>query len=464
MSKGLILVVDDEPGMRQFIEKLLIRQGYAVVMAADGQAGLGVIRREPPDLILTDIKMPGMDGMAFLGEVKVLCPDVPVIMMTAFGAVETAIKAMKLGAYDYINKPFDIDQIMVVIEKALEKQRLARENILLRQELNKSYTFESLISQDRHMQQIFMTIRNVADAKSHVLIQGDTGTGKELVARAIHNVGAQKNKPFVPVDCAALTESLLETELFGHVKGAFTGAVQDKKGLLETAEGGTVFLDEIGHVPMETQVKLLRVLQDSRIKRVGDTAFRSINVRVIAAANEDLKTAVQERRFREDLYFRLNVILIELPNLRERIGDIPLLVRHFIQKYNHLEQKRMEEVSPDALNILMGYNWPGNVRELENLIHRLVVIKKDPVIQVQDLPEQMSEADSAERRDPDSRTIHFTQAKKQAVNAFESRFFIDVLTKHRGNVSRAAQEIGLDRRNFQRKLKHHHIDPRDYLT
>ncbi len=458
-SNELILVVDDEKDLCTFLERLLAGKGYRVTAAHSGEEALAKIAGEPPALVLMDLKMPGMDGLELLEKIRESHPRVTAMMMTAYGTVETAVKAVKLGAYDYINKPFDIDKILIAIGKALEKKRLEDENIALRQELKKQYSFEDIVSQDSKMHDMFEVIRKVAATKSTVLIRGETGTGKELVARAIHSLSPLVKKPFVPVDCGALTESLLESELFGHVRGAFTGAVADKQGLLETASGGTAFLDEIGQVPVGIQAKLLRVLQDGEYKRVGDAKSRQGDVRLIAATNEDLEQAVQKGTFREDLFYRLNVVPLWIPPLRERSGDIPLLVEHFIAKYNSLEGKSVEGMADDTLNILMGHGWPGNVRELENLVHRAVVMEAGPLIQPTDLPMHMRSPETAELRDAVARTTDFREARAHVVEGFEKRFLTEALRRNNGNVSRTAEEIGLDRRNIQRKLKDYGISP-----
>ena len=421
MAEELILVVDDELGMRKYLEKLLIENDFRVKLAHHGEAALQEMRKELPDLVLVDLKMPKMDGLELLREIKSRFPEVIVIIMTAYGTMESAIKAMKLGAYDYISKPFDIDQILLVINKALEKKRLREENIALHKQLKKTYTFEDMVSQNVQMHKIFELIKKIAPTKSTVLIRGETGTGKELVARAIHNLSLRREHSFVPVDCASLTESLLESELFGHVKGAFTGAVSDKKGLLEVASGGTVFLDEIGHISLNIQAKLLRVLQEGQIKRVGDVMPTRVDIRLISATNEDLEKAVEEGRFRRDLYYRINVVPIWLPPLRERKEDISLLVEYFIKKYNYLERKKLKGISPDALKLLMEYDWPGNIRELENLIHRAVVMEKGPYILVEDLPFEIKRPKTAEERDLFTRTNDFRKAKRLVVQAFEIR-------------------------------------------
>jgi DNA-binding NtrC family response regulator len=459
MAGELILVIDDEKDLRRFLEKLLTGRGYAVETAAGGEDALARMERKEPALVLLDLKMPGMDGLEVLEGIGKSHPGVTPIMMTAYGTVETAVKAVKLGAYDYITKPFDIDRILIAIDKALEKRRLEEENVALRRELQKRYTFEDIVSKDSKMLEMFDVMKKIADTKSTVLIRGETGTGKELVARALHDLSSRREKPFVPVDCGALTESLLESELFGHVRGAFTGAVADKEGLLETAGGGTAFLDEIGQVSTGIQVKLLRVLQDGEYKRVGDTKSRRADVRLIAATNEDLEKAVGRGTFREDFFYRVNVVPLWIPPLRERAGDIPLLAEHFVARFNALEGKAVEGVSDDTLQILMGYAWPGNVRELENLIHRAVVMEAGPVIEPKDLPAHMNSPGTADWGDAVAGLTDFRAARNRVVESFEKKFLTEALRRNNGNVSRTAQEIGLDRRNIQRKLKQYRVSP-----
>jgi len=464
MKKEIILVVDDEPGMRQFLKKLLTDNGYEVVLAENGKIALEIMDKKIPDLALTDFKMPGMDGLQLLSKIKEKSPQVTVIMMTGYGTMENAIRAMRFGAYDYIAKPFEIEAILLVLDKALEKKRLEQENLLLRQELKKTYTFSDIISGNASMHKIFDLIKKVAPTRSTVLIQGQTGTGKELVARAIYALSLRQAKRFVPVDCAALTESLLESELFGHVRGAFTGASQDKKGLFETADGGTIFLDEIGHISKQVQAKLLRVLQDGQIKRVGEALTKTVDVRLIAASNEDIEEAVKNGRFREDLFYRLNVVPLWIPLLMDRAEDIPMLVDHFILKYNRLESKQVEGMTKEALKILMDYSWPGNVRQLENIMHRAIVMATDKNIDLTDLPQVVRHSNTAEKRNNLSRTLDFKKAKSNALESFERRFFIEALMRSNGNVSQAAREIGFDRRNLHKKLKFYQINPRKLFS
>ncbi len=462
MAHEQILVVDDEPGMREYLTKLLSDNGYRVKTADDGKHALETLSLDVPDLALVDMRMPRKGGMALLEEIKKTVPHVIVIMMTAYGTTESAVQAMRLGAYDYIRKPFEVDDILHLIDKALEKKRLQDENLALHKELEKSYTFEDIVSQNDRMCKIFDLVRKIADTRSTVLVRGETGTGKELVARALHNLSGRRENPFIPVDCATLSETLLESELFGHVKGAFTGATSDKKGLFEVADGGTIFLDEIGHVAPGMQAKLLRVLQDGQVKRVGETDTRHVDVRLVAATNEDLEAAIKEGRFREDLYYRLNVVPIVIPPLRERKEDIPMLAGFFIRKYNRLENKELSGVSEDAMRVLLGYDWPGNVRELENLVHRAVVMEKGPEIAAEDLPESVCMASSVDRRDAVTRTGDFHKARQLALESFERRFLTEALKRHQGNVSHVAREIGLDRRNLQKKFKSLRINPLDF--
>ncbi|MFH2137113.1 MAG: sigma-54 dependent transcriptional regulator [Candidatus Omnitrophota bacterium] len=458
MHKEHILVVDDEHGMREYLKKLLTDNNYFVSLAANGAEALEQIKNDEPAVALMDFKMPNMNGLELLEKFKQMHPHITVIMMTAYGTVENAIKAMKLGAYDYLNKPFEMEEILLVIAKALEKRRLEKENISLRKQIKKTYTFEDIVSGNNQMQQIFEIVKKVAGARSTVLIEGETGTGKELVARAIHNLSERKDKPFIAVDCSALTESLLESELFGHVRGAFTGATRDKKGLFETADAGTIFLDEVGHMSLEIQSKLLRVLQEGEIKRVGQATPHKVDVRLIVAANERLENRIKAGKFRQDLYYRINVVPVYLPPLRERSEDVPLLIEYFIGKYNSIEGKQLKDISLDALKVLMDYCWPGNVRELENLIHRAVVMEVGPMITLNDLPANIRMPETAEKREELPRIKNFRQAKRKIVESFEKRFLTEALTRHNGNVSKAAREMGLDRRNLQRKFKDCDID------
>ncbi len=373
--KGSVLVIDDEEIMREILEALLTREGYDVRLAASGAEGLELARALPFDAAIVDVMMPDMDGLATLDELKKLDEETPVLMITAFASVETAIAAMKRGAFDYITKPFKNDEVLVVLRNAIERRQLVAENRALRQNLQERYQkFGNIIGRSPRMRQVFDLVIQAAPSRSTILIDGESGTGKELVARAIHTNSPRADRAFITVNSGNLPPDLLESNLFGHVKGAFTGAVYPKKGLFELADKGSIFFDEIGNVPLETQPKLLRVMQEREFMRLGGVENIKVDVRIIAATNVDLRKMMEDGRFREDLYYRLHVITIQLPPLRERKEDIPLLVQHFLLKYGEENQKTGLELMPDALDLLMEYDWPGNVRELENVVERAVVL------------------------------------------------------------------------------------------
>ncbi len=385
---GSILVVDDERSLREFLSICLTRAGHKVAAADDPQVALKTVAAQAVDLVITDLRMPGsMDGLGLLDEVKKRHPEVQVVVMTAFASTETAIAALKRGAYDYLTKPFKVDEIQVVVERALERQALVRDNAALRSKVQDAYRLSALLGRSGPMQRVFDLIRKIAPTKTNVLITGESGTGKELVARALHAEGSRAGKPFVAVNCGAIPDTLIESELFGHVRGAFTGAATAKEGLFAAADGGTLFLDEIAELPMAMQVKLLRALQERKVKPVGGTDERSVDVRVVAATNRDLEAEVAQGGFRQDLYYRLNVIQVHLPPLRQRRDDIPLLVEHFVKRYSAELAKRMTGVSPEALSALCAYDYPGNVRELENVVERAVTLEPSAVIQRSSLPE-----------------------------------------------------------------------------
>ncbi len=384
---GNILVIDDERSLREFLTICLGRAGHKVTAAEDPAAGL---KKLGPgvDLVITDLRMPGpMDGLAVLDEVKRRSPETQVLVMTAYASTDTAISAMKRGAYDYLIKPFKVDEILVVVERALERQALVRDNAALREKVRDAYKLSALLGRSEAMQRVFDLIRKIASARTNVLITGESGTGKELVARALHGESQRASRPFVAVNCGAIPETLIESELFGHVKGAFTGAGSAKEGLFTAAEGGTLFLDEIAELPMPMQVKLLRALQERKVKPVGGTEERPVDVRVVAATNRDLETEIASGGFRQDLYYRLNVIQVHLPPLRQRRDDIPLLIEHFVKRYAAELGKRTFAVSPEALAVLCRYDYPGNVRELENIVERAVTLETGAEIQRDALPE-----------------------------------------------------------------------------
>lgn len=384
--KSRILVVDDEESIREFLEIMLKKEGYEVTCVEDGQVALDTLKKKSFDLVISDMQMPNLTGMELLRHVKDQYPDIVFMMITAFGTTETAVEAMKIGAYDYITKPFKIDEVRINIANALRSQNLEVENRNLKKELTREYNFHNLVGNSEPMHRIFELIRRVSQTPTNILITGESGTGKEVIAKAIHYNGPLKDEPFVTVNCGAIPESLMESEMFGHKKGSFTGAIADKAGLFEVADGGTLFLDEVGELPLSIQVKLLRAIQERIIRRVGGTDDTKVNVRIMAATNRDLEQMVKEGTFRQDLFYRLNVINIKSPALRERAEDIPALANHFLKKYNARLGKNIEGISQEAMEILKKYNYPGNVRELENIIERTVALEAGSSILPESLP------------------------------------------------------------------------------
>ena len=394
-AKVRILVVDDEPSMREMLRIVLRRDGYDVLIAENGRDAIEQLRKTPIDLLLSDIKMPDITGVEVLRAAKDINRDIVAFMMTAYASTSTAVEAMRLGAVDYFTKPFSMDELRLKIRQHLETHRLKQENVLLKKALNTRYEFSNIIGRSEAMLEVFRMVETIAKTPSTVLITGESGTGKDLVARAIHYNSLRRDRPFVALNCGGVPETLLESELFGHVRGAFTGADTNKKGLIEVAEGGTVFLDEIGEMTTTMQVKLLRVLQDRRFRRLGGTEEVQADIRVIAATNQDLQRMVAASRFREDLFYRINVIHMHLPPLRERRDDIPLLAEHFLSKYAGQMQKPVRSISADAMFILQGYAWPGNVRELENVIERAVALEQSPAVLPESLPPHIRSSSAA---------------------------------------------------------------------
>ena len=444
--RPVVLVVDDDPGLRESF-RVILEDEYEVLDVPDGLQALELIRSCQVDLVLLDIRLPGMDGIEVLERIKALDDQVEVILVTAVKTVRTAVAAMKLGAFDYLTKPFEEDEVLSGIHRALEKRTLEREVVFLRSELARRHDFDEIVGQHAEMQKLYQLIAQVARTASTVLIAGQSGTGKELIARAIHRQGPRRDKPFVPVNPAAISETLMESELFGHEKGAFTSAYQRKLGKFELANGGTLFLDEIATLKPELQAKLLRVLQEREIERVGGTRSIKVDVRIISATNVDLKKAVINQTFREDLYYRLNVVPITVPPLRERREDIPLLVDHFVRRYNHEFKKHIEVVSPGALAALREYPWPGNVRELQNIIERSVALVEGPRIQLKDLPLDLMLPDHRVRvREAETLPL------KQACDQFERQIVLRVLERVRWNQSEAARLLGLHRNTLKVKL------------
>lgn len=442
-----ILIVDDEKNMRWALDRALKQEGYETLTAADGLEGLTVAQTEHPDLIVLDLKMPGMDGLSALKKLREWNSQLPVIMITAHGSVETAIEAVKAGAFDYITKPFDVEEIKLVISKALENRALVSEVAFLRSELERKYSFENIIGKGPKMQALFSLIEKLAETSASVIVYGESGTGKELVARAIHYRSARKGNPYIQVNCAALPETLLESELFGHEKGAFTGAVGRKPGRFELAHNGTIFLDEIGDISLPVQVKLLRVLQEKAFERVGGLETLKIDVRIIAATNQNLAQAIRDGRFREDLYYRLNVVPIHLPPLRERREDIPLLVEHFLKKFD--PQGRMRGPNCQAMKLLSEYHWPGNVRELENCLERAVIISSGPEITPADLPPEV--AGIVAPGEPRKRFS--LPGEGISLEDVEKDLIVQALERSGGNQSRAARLLGITRHTLLYRME-----------
>jgi two-component system response regulator PilR (NtrC family) len=444
--KGNILIIEDEKSMREVLRILLEEEGYELTAAADGLEGVECIRNNLYDLVITDIKMPGADGFEVLRTVKAVAPDTVVIMVTAFGTTESAIEAMKNGAYDYINKPFKIDEIRLIVRKALEKKKLREELSLLREKFQSSFRLENIIGKSEKMQELFKFIPRVAQSTSTVLITGESGTGKELVASALHNLSPRKNKSFVTINCATFPEGLLESEMFGHMKGSFTGAVYSKAGLFEVADGGSFFLDEIAEMPLSLQSKLLRVLENGTFRRVGGTSDIKVDVRVISATNKNVLEAVEAGTFREDLYYRLNVVPVNIPPLRERRDDIPLLLDHFLSRYS----KNSKRVSPEALQVLMNYPWKGNVRELENIVERVVLLCDRDVITPEDLPVEIVQSKDVFKGLPEFGEGGFDL--EQTMEKIEKEYLLKALEKANGIKTEAARLLNLSFRSLRHRL------------
>ncbi len=454
-GKPRILVVDDEENMRHMLQSLLKRQGYDIVLAADGQEALTRLQSDSFEYILCDIRMPGLDGPGFLDQAMAMGVSAAIIMMSAYGTIELAIECMKRGAYDFISKPFKGDEILLVLKKAEERERLKSENQRLRQEIDREYAFGNIVSKNSKMREIFALVSKVCDYKTTVLIQGESGTGKELIARALHYNSIRKARSFVAVNCGAIPENLLESELFGHVKGAFTDASSDKAGLFEQADGGTLFLDEIGEMPLALQVKLLRVLQDEEIRRVGGSSSRKVDVRVISATSKDLEDEVRKGHFREDLFFRLNVFALALPPLRDRPEDIPLLTEHFLAKYAERFNKPVPQSDPAAMRLLVSAEWPGNVRELENCIERGMVLCDGDRFSVDCLPERLRNlAREVEATPWLADTISIKQAQEQMERILIKR----ALEQTGGNRTHAARLLEISHRALLYKLKEYGVE------
>jgi two-component system response regulator PilR (NtrC family) len=455
MSDARVLVVDDEKSMRDLLAISLEKQNFEVTVADGGGTAIDTLRREPFDVVITDLRMPTTDGLQVLRAAKEASPELVVIVITAVGSTETAVEAMKLGAYDYITKPFKLDEINLIIRRALERKRLRDENLYLRKQLETQHRFDNIVGKSARMGEVFETIRKIADSPSTAMITGESGTGKELVARAIHFNGNRTGKPFISVNCGAIPEALMESELFGHVKGAFTGAIANKIGLFSAADGGTLFLDEITEIPALLQVKLLRAIQEREIRRVGDTRDLKVDVRLIAASNRDLEQAVAEGVLREDLFYRLNVIPIQLPPLRERREDIPLLVAHFLQKFGKQLGKEVRGITPEGLAVLERHHWPGNIRELENVLERAIVLGAGDTLGVESLPESVRRERPVKGMDVD--LPEEGMDLEAALDALERRYLQRALERSRGVQTKAAELLRMTFRQFRYKLQKHNM-------
>lgn len=444
LRQSRVMVVDDDAETLALLREVVAKEGYQVETAEDAETALRRLAEWQPDLVITDIHMPGMDGLALLAAIREKAPDILVILLTAYGSLKTAVDAIKAGAFDYLSKPFVVDDIRLVVRRALEHKKLVRENRSLRDQLRERYRFDHLVGSSPGMVEVYKLVARVAESDSTVLIQGESGTGKELIARAIHANSARSGGPFVAIDTGSLAETLLESELFGHERGAFTGAIASKKGLLEQAHLGTCFLDEIADISPLMQSKLLRSLQEREIRRVGSETPRAIDVRIIAASKKELKPLVEAGTFREDLYYRLEVVTIVLPPLRDRVEDIPLLSQCFVDKYSRTKEKPVTGLSPETITLLTRYPWPGNVRELEHVIERAITLTPHPVITPEDLPENIRTTtvqDQARARGWDT------------LQNLEKNYILRVLEAHHQDHSQAAAVLGIHRKTLLRKLR-----------
>ncbi len=449
-TKGRVVVIDDEVNAAAALETLLREDGYVVSRAHDARAGLQLVEKEEPDVVLTDLRMPGMDGIELLTKIKQLRPETMVILMTAYGTVKTAVRAMKLGAEDYLGKPIDVEELEVILQRTMEKKGLLEETRHLRARLEHKYRFDNLVGESPEMLAVFKSIRQVAPSSASVLLLGESGTGKELFAQALHQNSPRCHKPFVRVACAALPETLLESELFGHEKGSFTGAVSARAGRFEAAEGGTLFLDEIGDISPTVQVKLLRFLEEREFERVGGNKTFKVDVRIVAATHRDLKKKLEDGSFREDLYYRLNVIEINIPPLRDRPGDIPILAQHFLHKYSQANGKEMEGLSDEVMGLLLGHTWPGNVRELENAMERAVVLSTSPSLGPLHFP-TLRKTPSGPA--PGSEGPLEVRIPGSTLARLEREAILRTLEAVQGSTSRAAAILDISPRKIQYKLK-----------
>ncbi len=458
-EKGRVLVIDDEADMVVNCQRLLERSGVTCLTATDAELGLKLLEDERPDVVLTDLKMPKVDGLAVLARARELDPEAVVLVITAHATVESAVAAVKAGAWDYVAKPFSADELRLAVERGLRQRRLVAENRRLKEQLQTTFAVNGLVGKSPAIAAVLELVRKAARSEANILVQGESGTGKELIARAIHANSPRSAQAFIPIDCASLPEHLLESELFGHERGAFTGAVRSKPGLFEAAHGGTLFLDEIGEIPMGLQSKLLRAIQERQVRRVGGTRFIDVDVRLVSASNRDLAGEVAAGKFREDLFYRVNVIAIQMPPLRERKGDVALLAYHFLKRYAQGRERPLEGISPEALELLEGYAWPGNVRELQNVIERACALAEGPLLAPRDLPEPLRGPRRARAAAEAAPAVDrpLKSAKAEWVKTFEQTYLVELLKRHNGNISQAARTAGIDRKTIHRLMTKYRI-------
>lgn len=455
-----ILVIDDEIDMLENCSRILKNLGCQCITASNGEEAIKIVREKLPDIVITDLKMPGKSGLELLKEIKGENPDGIVILFTAFATIESAVDAVKCGAFDYLQKPFTADQLKITVERALTQKRLAEENKNLKEQLYDHFKFDNIIGQSQKIKDVLSMVRRVSKTESNILLLGESGTGKELIARSIHANSERAGMPFITVDCASLPENLLESELFGHEKGSFTGAHASRHGMFETANGGTIFLDEIGELTLNLQAKLLRVLQERQVRRVGGRNLIDIDIRIISATNKDLEGAIKEKEFREDLFFRLNVISITLPPLRERVDDIPLLCNFFIKDDPVAGKKHIKEISQAAIERLKKYKWPGNIRELQNVIERAVSLSDGGSITIDDLPDNIKRQGMSLRAISMSNgeAISFKDAKKEWLSSFEKEYIIELLKRNNDNITKASEEANIPRMTIYRLIKKYKLN------
>jgi DNA-binding NtrC family response regulator len=449
-KQARILVVDDDPGSLSAMKEVLDRAGYEVIAVRNGAEAYQLLNSNQFDLVLTDLKMPNINGIEILNAARRIEPSISVIIITGFGSIESAVEAMKSGATHYLTKPINIDELRVVVKNALEKQKLIAENIQLKKKIEQKFGYENIIANSKPMHEIIETIKQIAPTRANILITGDSGTGKELIANAIHYNSNRRNEPLIKLHCAALAEGVLESELFGHEKGSFTGAIRSRKGMFELADNGTLFLDEVSEIPLSTQVKLLRVIEEQEFMRVGGTKNINVDVRIIAATNKDLKQAVAAGRFRDDLFFRLNVVGIHIPPLRERRDDIPIMIHRFLEEIASQNNRPVPYISPEAIAALVNYSWPGNVRELMNVIESVVVTLRNDTIQISDLPRQIALVPAVESRQTDLPVgLSMEEAEKELIRK--------TMASVNGNRTKTAEILRIGLRTLHRKIKQYHL-------